>query len=62
MAATKRARVERAMVLAMRVAINEEGKGDKEKDGVGNKGWRATKRARATAATAMATRVMGKRR
>ncbi len=38
MAATKRARVERAMVLAMRVAVNEEGKGNNKKDGVGNKG------------------------
>jgi hypothetical protein len=38
MAATKRARVERAMVTAMRVAGNGEGKGNNEKDGVGNKG------------------------
>ncbi len=38
MAATKRARVERAMVLAMRVAVNKEDKGDNKKDGVGNKG------------------------
>ncbi len=38
MAATKRARVERAMVLAMRVAVNKEGEGDDEKDGVGNEG------------------------
>ena len=38
MAATKRARVERAMVTAMRVVGDEEGKGDDEKDGVGNKG------------------------
>ncbi len=38
MAATKRARVERAMVLAMRVAVDEEGKGDNKKDGVGNEG------------------------
>jgi hypothetical protein len=38
MAATKRARVERSMVSAMRVAVNKEGKGDNKKDGVGNKG------------------------
>jgi hypothetical protein len=38
MAATKRVRVERAMVTAMRVAVNEEGEGDDEKDGVGDKG------------------------
>jgi hypothetical protein len=38
MAATKRARVERAMVSAMRVSVDEEGKGDDEKDGVGDKG------------------------
>ncbi len=38
MAATKRARVERAMVSAMRVVVNEEGKGDDEKDGVGDEG------------------------
>ncbi len=38
MAATKRARVERAMVLAMRVAVDEEGKGHGEKDGVGDEG------------------------
>ncbi len=37
MVVTKRARVERAMMLAMRVAVNKEGKGDDEKDGVGNK-------------------------
>jgi hypothetical protein len=34
MAATKRARVERAMVMAMRVAGKEEGKVDEEEDGV----------------------------
>ncbi len=34
MAATKRARVERAMVTAMREAGKEEGKGDEEEDGV----------------------------
>jgi hypothetical protein len=38
MAAMKRARVERAMVMAMRVADEEEGEGDDEKDGVGNEG------------------------
>ncbi len=38
MAATKRARVERAMVTAMRVVGNEEGKGDNEKDGGGDEG------------------------
>ncbi len=38
MAAMKRARVERAMVTAMRVVGNEEGKGDNEKDGGGNEG------------------------
>ncbi len=37
-AATKRARVARAMVTAMRVVGNEEGKGDNEKNGGGNKG------------------------
>ncbi len=38
MAATKRARVERAKVTAMRVAGKEEGKGDKEEDGVATRG------------------------
>ena len=38
MAATKRARVERAMVRAMRLVGDEEGEGDDEKDGVGDKG------------------------
>jgi hypothetical protein len=38
MAATKRARVDRAMVTKMRVVGNKEGKGDNEKDGVGNEG------------------------
>ncbi len=38
MAAMKRARVERAMVTAMRVVGNEEGKGNEEKDGVGDEG------------------------
>jgi hypothetical protein len=37
-AATKRVRVERAMVTAMRVAADKEGKGNNEKDGVSNKG------------------------
>ncbi len=35
MAATKKARVERSMVMAMRMVGNEEGKADNEKDGVG---------------------------
>jgi hypothetical protein len=38
MAATKRARVERAMVSAMRVVVDEEGEGDDGKDGVGDEG------------------------
>ncbi len=38
MAVMKRARVERAMVMAMRAAGDKEGKGNNEKDGVGNKG------------------------
>ncbi len=38
MAATKRARVDRAMVTEMRVVGDEEGKGNNEKDGVGNEG------------------------
>jgi hypothetical protein len=38
MAATKRARVERAVVMEMRVAVDEEGEGDDEKDGVGDEG------------------------
>ncbi len=38
MAATKRARVKRAMVSAMRVAVDEEAEGDDEKDGVGDEG------------------------
>ncbi len=37
MAATKRARVERAIVRAMRLVGDKEGEGDDEKDGVGNK-------------------------
>ncbi len=38
MAATKRARVERAMVTAMRVVGDEDGEGNNEKDGSGNEG------------------------
>jgi hypothetical protein len=38
MAATKRPRVERAMVTAMRMVGDEEGKGNDKKDGVGNEG------------------------
>jgi hypothetical protein len=38
MAVTKRARVERAMVRAMRLVGDKEGKGNDKKDGVGNKG------------------------
>jgi hypothetical protein len=38
MAATKRARVDRAMVMEMRVVGDEEGKGNDEKDDIGNKG------------------------
>ncbi len=38
MAATKRARVDRGMVTEMRVVGDEEGKGDDEKDGVGDEG------------------------
>jgi hypothetical protein len=38
MAATKRARMARAMVTAMRVVGNEEVEGDDEKDGGGNEG------------------------
>jgi hypothetical protein len=38
MAATKRVRVERAMVTAMRVAADKEGEGNDKKDGVGNEG------------------------
>ncbi len=38
MAATKRARVARAMVTAMRVVCNKEGEGDDEKDGGGDEG------------------------
>jgi hypothetical protein len=37
MAATKRARVERAVVMAMRVVGDEEGEGNDEKDDVGDK-------------------------
>ncbi len=38
MAVTKRGRVERAMVMAMRVVGNEEGEGNNEKHGIGNEG------------------------
>jgi hypothetical protein len=38
MAATKRARVDRAMVMEIRVVGNEEGKGDDEMDDVGDEG------------------------
>jgi hypothetical protein len=38
MAATKRARVDRAMVTEMRVVSNEEGKGNDKKDDVGVEG------------------------
>ncbi len=38
MAATKRARVDRAMVMEMRVAGDEEGEGDDKKDDVGDEG------------------------
>jgi hypothetical protein len=38
MAGRKRARVERAMVTAMRVVVDKEGKGNDEKDGVDNEG------------------------
>ncbi len=38
MAATKRARVDRAMVTEIRVVGNEEGKGNDEKDDVDDKG------------------------
>jgi hypothetical protein len=38
MAATKRARVDRGMVMEMRVVGDEEGKGNNQKDGVGDEG------------------------
>ncbi len=38
MAATKRARVEWAMVMEMRVVGDDEGKGSKEEDGISNEG------------------------
>jgi hypothetical protein len=38
MAATKKARVERVMVMAMRVPVDKEGEGNDKKDGVSNKG------------------------
>ncbi len=60
MAVTKKARMARAMVMAMRVTVNKEGEG-----GTGHgikRGLHATKRARAMAARAMATRVVDERR
>jgi hypothetical protein len=38
MAATKRVRVAGVIMMAMRVAGDKEGEGDKEDDGIGNKG------------------------
>jgi hypothetical protein len=38
MAATKRARVDRVMVMEIRVVGDKEGKGDDEKDDVGDEG------------------------
>ncbi len=38
MAALKRARVDRVMVMEMRVVGNEEGEGNDEKDDIGDKG------------------------
>ncbi len=38
MAATKRARVKRAMVMAMRVMGDKEGEGNDKKDGIGDEG------------------------
>jgi hypothetical protein len=65
MAATKRARVERAMVTAMRVVGDEEGKGDDEKDGGGDEGgvrrrgrWRRLINGDEGDGRATATRVM----
>ncbi len=58
-AAMKRARLAWAIVMAMRVAGNKEGEGSTG-CGIGNKGGHATKRAMATAASMMATRVTGK--
>ncbi len=37
MAATKRARVDRGMVMEIRVVGDKEGEGDDEKDGIGDK-------------------------
>jgi hypothetical protein len=37
-AATKRGRVDRAMVTEMRVVGNKEGEGNEEKDGIGDEG------------------------
>ncbi len=61
MAVTKRARVDRGMVMEMRVVGDKEGEGNDKKEGVGDKGWRATKRAMATATRAMSTRVTGEK-
>jgi hypothetical protein len=62
MAVTKRARVERAMVMAMMVAVDEEGKGNDKKDGFGNKGGGKSNGYEgdggATRTRVMATRVM----
>ncbi len=38
MAATKRAKVDRGMVMEMRVVGDEEGEGNDEKDGIGDEG------------------------
>ncbi len=38
MAAMKRARVKRAMVTALRVAVDKESEGNNKKDGVSDKG------------------------
>jgi hypothetical protein len=38
MAATKRARVDRAMVMEMKMVGDKEGKGNNKKDGIGNEG------------------------
>ncbi len=59
-AVAKRARVVRAMVTAMRMVGGKEGKGSKG-NGISDEGgvWRATKRAMATVARAMVTRVVG---
>ncbi len=65
MAATKRARVARAMVTAMRVVDDEVGEGDDEKDGGGDEGgvrrrgrWRGKSNGNEGGGQAMATRAM----